>query len=307
MDNVNQPAQSTRLQQANNYKKGSFLHRLAAYLLDSLLLLVLNIVINIITSTVKLSALNFLGYLVAFLYSVLFIGSSGSTPGMKLLKLKAVSTQYQKIGYSTAIVRTLASILSGIGLNLGYFWTLIDHKRQTWHDKLANTYVVKLDNNNDVIPTTQDDDITTGQKAIFVLAALMLPGIAILAILLAITLIVVNPAKQFSLVNNTKRMSDLKAVENAISQYKVDHNNQIPPGVTSSPEEISTQGVNLCSALVPNYIVSLPVDPKVNHGAPVSNCQTPYDTGYTVSIDTKGRITISAPQAELNSSISITR
>ena len=59
--------------------------------------------------------------------------------------------KYQKIGYSTAIGRTLASILSSIALSLGYYWVLIDRKRQTWHDKLANTYVIKLDNNNNLI------------------------------------------------------------------------------------------------------------------------------------------------------------
>lgn len=307
INNAQQPTQNTSSQPATNYKKGSFLHRLAAYLLDSLVLLLISVVINITASSTELTALNFLNYLVAFLYSVLFIGSSGSTPGMKLLKLKVVNTSYQKIGYSTAVGRTLASILSSIALSIGYYWALIDRKRQTWHDKLANTYVVKLDNNNNLIPFTGEEVITTGQKVLFWLAALLLPGIAILGILAAITLIAINPAKQFSQANNTKRMSDVNAIVNAISQYKVDHNDQLPQGITNTPEEISVQGADLCPDLVPTYIAALPVDPKVNNGTPVSNCQTPYDTGYTVSIDAQGRITINAPQAELNSAISVTR
>jgi RDD family protein len=44
--------------------------------------------------------------------------------------------------YSTAAVRALSSLLSLLPLGLGFFWTLFDPARETWHDKITNTQVV---------------------------------------------------------------------------------------------------------------------------------------------------------------------
>jgi hypothetical protein len=44
--------------------------------------------------------------------------------------------------YGTAIVRALSSLLSLLPLGLGFFWTLFDPARETWHDKITNTQVV---------------------------------------------------------------------------------------------------------------------------------------------------------------------
>jgi hypothetical protein len=44
--------------------------------------------------------------------------------------------------YSTAMVRALSSLLSLLPLGLGFFWTLFDPARETWHDKITNTQVV---------------------------------------------------------------------------------------------------------------------------------------------------------------------
>ncbi|MDP3941896.1 MAG: type II secretion system protein, partial [bacterium] len=47
----------------------------------------------------------------------------------------------------------------------------------------------------------------------------LLVVIGILAVLLAITLIAINPARQFSQANNTKRRSDVNALLNAVHEY----------------------------------------------------------------------------------------
>jgi hypothetical protein len=44
--------------------------------------------------------------------------------------------------YGTAVVRALSSLLSLMPLGLGFFWTLFDPERETWHDKITNTQVV---------------------------------------------------------------------------------------------------------------------------------------------------------------------
>ena len=47
------------------------------------------------------------------------------------------------VGPGRAIGRYFAKFLSGLVIGLGYFWMLWDPKKQTWHDKLVNTVVVK--------------------------------------------------------------------------------------------------------------------------------------------------------------------
>src|SRR5438105_4653092 len=104
----------------------------------------------------------------------------------------------------------------------------------------------------------------------------LLVVIGILAVLLAIVLIAINPARQFAQANNTKRRSDVNALLNAVHQYAADHKGNIvamniPQSATATAgAEISTTAVNLYSFLVPTYIAALPVDPLTNNGAPVA-------------------------------------
>jgi len=136
----------------------------------------------------------------------------------------------------------------------------------------------------------------------------LLVVIGILAVLLAITLVAINPQKQFQQANNTQRQSDVNAILNAINQYAVDNKGQLPAGITSTAQAISTTGSNVCSLLVPTYIAALPSDPlSTSKGAPISNCATAYDTTYRVVNNGNNRVTVSAPLAEQGASISATR
>lgn len=136
----------------------------------------------------------------------------------------------------------------------------------------------------------------------------LLVVIGILAVLLAITLVAINPQKQFQQANDTQRQSDVNAILSAINQYAVDQKGQLPAGITASETAISDTGVDLCSTLVPEYIAALPTDPTGSTlGAPITNCAAAYDTGYTVSTSGNNRVTVFAPAAEQVASISATR
>lgn len=138
----------------------------------------------------------------------------------------------------------------------------------------------------------------------------LLVVIGILAVLLSIVLIAINPARQFSQANNTKRASDVNAILNAIHQYAADNKGALPAGITTTAQNISNTGANICSSVVPTYIAALPADPTINNGAAVSDCAVVggYNTGYTVvKSATDNRITVTAPSAELSQVISVTR
>ncbi len=141
----------------------------------------------------------------------------------------------------------------------------------------------------------------------------LLVVIGILAVLLAITLIAINPARQFAQANNTKRRSDVNAILNAVNQYMADNKGIVPAGITTTAltlkKPVGTDGVDICAAIVPTYIAALPSDPQVSSGVAVLDCTvTTYDTGYTIIRSAaSNRITITATTVELSDPVSVTR
>ena len=78
-------------------------------------------------------------------YYIYFEGGQGATLGKKALGLRVVSTSgASPIGYGSAAVRYVGRIVSAIPLALGYVGMLWDKDKQTWHDKMASTYVVNV-------------------------------------------------------------------------------------------------------------------------------------------------------------------
>jgi len=137
----------------------------------------------------------------------------------------------------------------------------------------------------------------------------LLVVVGILAVLLSIVLIAINPAKQFSQANNTKRRSDVNAILNAIDQYAADNKGSLPTGITTTDQDIKKiSGADICASLVTKYLAALPVDPKTGGGAPITDCTSAYDTHYhVIQSGADNRVTVTAPDAELSENISVTR
>lgn len=129
----------------------------------------------------------------------------------------------------------------------------------------------------------------------------LLVVMGILAVLLAIVLIAINPARQFAQANNRKRQSDVSAILNAYGAYASDNAGQLPSGINATPAEITTGDCNL---LVPTYISALPADPQ--SGTTFTNCSS-VSTGYNVSV-ASGRVTVSAPSTQApDPTVTVTR
>lgn len=137
----------------------------------------------------------------------------------------------------------------------------------------------------------------------------LLVVIGILAVLLAITLIAINPARQFSQANNTKRRSDVNALLNAVHEFAADNAGAIPTSITTTTQYISSAAANICSDVAPLYIAALPSDPSSTlQGANVDCTVSGWTTGYQiVKSASDNRITVSAPYAELTETINVTR
>jgi uncharacterized RDD family membrane protein YckC len=77
-------------------------------------------------------------------YLILFWAWKGTTLGGIVCHLRVVRADGRALEPGDAVVRALASLLSILPLGLGFLWMQRDPERQTWHDRIAGTYVVKV-------------------------------------------------------------------------------------------------------------------------------------------------------------------
>ena len=84
-----------------------------------------------------------LSFVISLAYTWYFLTrQNGQTPGKSLMKIRVVKKDGTPIDDATAIVRYIGFHLSGI-IVIGVLWAFWDDKKQGWHDKVANTLVVK--------------------------------------------------------------------------------------------------------------------------------------------------------------------
>ncbi len=114
--------------------------RFIAILIDGF---ILGIIIGILSNVAGTTGTG-LGFLVSLAYNWYFwTRKDGQTPGKSLMKIKVIKTDGSPISDTDAILRYVGYSISGFFLLLGYLWAIWDENHQGWHDKIANTYVVK--------------------------------------------------------------------------------------------------------------------------------------------------------------------
>lgn len=121
--------------------------------------------------------------------------------------------------------------------------------------------------------------------------------IALIGILLAIVIRLVNPQKRFGDVNNIQRKSDIMAIYIAINQYREDNNGNLPTGITSTAINICQSG---CTEDSTQIDITIEISKYIRLGRPpIDPTQTgTILTGYTVYANAQGKIVVSAPLAE---------
>ena len=122
--------------------RANFGQRLAAYLIDGIITgVVVGIAAQISTIIYIIAAIASIAYWV-----ILLGNARGQTVGMMALNIRVVDVGGgAEIGYGRAFLRWLMMLIGAIPLYLGWFWMIWDPQKQTWHDKVANTYVVPAD------------------------------------------------------------------------------------------------------------------------------------------------------------------
>jgi len=68
----------------------------------------------------------------------------GTTIGGIIVGIKIVRIDGRPLNFAVALVRSLSSFFSAMALFIGFFWAGWDPEKQSWHDKIAGTAVVKV-------------------------------------------------------------------------------------------------------------------------------------------------------------------
>jgi uncharacterized RDD family membrane protein YckC len=124
----------------SNYS--GFWRRAGAFVLDEVIVGVVGSVIAALAG--DNGAIGWFNLVLGIAYFSIFEGTSGQTIGGRVARVRVVDADSGAIiGIPRAIVRNIARILSGLVFGLGYFWMLWDPRKQTWHDKIASTVVVR--------------------------------------------------------------------------------------------------------------------------------------------------------------------
>jgi uncharacterized RDD family membrane protein YckC len=85
------------------------------------------------------------GVVLGYAYRVFFLGNCGQTPGKMAVRIKVVRCDGEEIGYPRAFLReVVGKFLSKLILGIGYLMVAVDPRKQGLHDKIADTYVIRL-------------------------------------------------------------------------------------------------------------------------------------------------------------------
>lgn len=87
-----------------------------------------------------------------FGYQYLQLVFSGTTPGLRLAKLRLSCFDGSAVPRRLRRWRVLASALSGLSLGLGYAWCFLDEDQLCWHDRITKTYMAPVEQRKELIP-----------------------------------------------------------------------------------------------------------------------------------------------------------
>jgi uncharacterized RDD family membrane protein YckC len=83
---------------------------------------------------------------ISMLYFTYFHGTTGQTFGKVLFGLKVVQATGEKMTLGIAFLRWVGYLISAVVIYLGFIWIALDGRKQGWHDKIAGTVVIRVNN-----------------------------------------------------------------------------------------------------------------------------------------------------------------
>lgn len=133
-----------------------FWTRFAAYFLDVLILMAVNMCIGLIAGLSLAQAagvqpkgaiafqlvLFAIQITIGISYEVVLIGKYGATLGKMACKIKVVTADGGRVSYLRALGRYFGKMLSGFACLIGYIIAAFDDQKRALHDRICNTRVI---------------------------------------------------------------------------------------------------------------------------------------------------------------------
>ena len=95
-------------------------------------------------------------------YFTYFHGTTGQTPGKKMLGLKVIQKRGEPMTMGIAFLRWVGYLISKIFLYLGFIWIAFNRKKLGWHDMIAGTCVVKTGESGQTAKPWREGGISLG-------------------------------------------------------------------------------------------------------------------------------------------------
>lgn len=138
---------TTTMPAAATSEKAGFGTRFLAFLIDSIGLAIVSTVLAGILGQGGAGSTGASGLqtLIGIAYFCYFWSAAGKgqTLGMRALNIRVVKTDGTQLDYVGAFIRYIGLVVSIVVFFIGLIWAAFDAHKQGWHDKIANTYVVK--------------------------------------------------------------------------------------------------------------------------------------------------------------------
>lgn len=96
---------------------------------------------NLILAMASISLLFIIG---STIYFTICWATTGQTVGKFCLGIKVIRTDSSRVDLRCAFIRFLGGVLCTASLGIGFILIAFDSHKQGWHDRMADTYVVKL-------------------------------------------------------------------------------------------------------------------------------------------------------------------
>ncbi|MDX2493437.1 MAG: RDD family protein [Desulfuromusa sp.] len=139
--------------------KAGFWMRLVATFIDAFIVFVLQFLLGSLLAVAGVATgggsegsvgnmailIQLFGFVLSIVYYVFFTGYCGQTPGKMALRIKVIRRDGAALSYGRAAFREVpAKFISGIIFGIGYLMVAFDDQKQGLHDRMADTYVIKL-------------------------------------------------------------------------------------------------------------------------------------------------------------------
>ncbi len=168
-----------------------------------------------------------------------FYTTRGQTIGKQVMKLKVVrSADLKYLSWGEAILReVIRSFISSFLFFLGYLWYFMSEKRQTWHDIIASTYVVKTDDKGEILMDGLASYKKEPVKTFGCCGAIGVAAILIFAAVMFAIVTFINAVKD-EVINNRQPNMQQDYEMNFDDDYQYYNDEDMAPGDDVTEEEL---------------------------------------------------------------------